>query len=295
MNLLHIFSRNSNAPAVTSSPAPGVLPLKDAMRQKYPAHAATILRMYEAANLCEATWDNITKIRLQAFVDYMAERIAPNSVNQYATKLKALLNLYSDEVALPRGFAKILTPKKVASTAVYLTEQELDRLVAYIPRNTREQYVQYVFLTCCYGGMRHGDAARLTPGNIIGDTIQYVSEKTKIQSIVPLKPIVRRYIAERPVLEMDDSTYNRTLRRICCRAGITDHVKVYRAGTEQEGEKWQFLSSHSGRRTCATLLYLRGVDLLTISKILGHTDIKTTQNYIRADRQDSEELLGYFR
>lgn len=78
--------------------------------------------MFETANLCDATWENITKVRLQKFVDYMGERLLPNSVNQYATKQKAVLNLYSDEISLPRGFAKVLTPKKTAVQNVYLTE-----------------------------------------------------------------------------------------------------------------------------------------------------------------------------
>lgn len=81
--------------------------------------------MFEAANLCDATWENITKVRLQKFVDYMGERLSPNSVNQYATKLKAVLNLYSDEISLPRGFAKVLTPKKAAVQNVHLTETDI--------------------------------------------------------------------------------------------------------------------------------------------------------------------------
>ena len=34
------------------------------------------------------------------FADYMEERLAPNSVRQYATKLKSVLNLYNEEVEL---------------------------------------------------------------------------------------------------------------------------------------------------------------------------------------------------
>ena len=50
------------------------------------------------------------KVRLQTFVDYMEERLAPNSVRQYA-KLKAVLNLYNEEVELPKDYNKILSVK----------------------------------------------------------------------------------------------------------------------------------------------------------------------------------------
>lgn len=255
-----------------------------------------ILNMFEAANLCDATWENLTKVRLQKFIDYMGERLSPNSVNQYAAKLKSVLNLYADEVSLPRGFAKVLTPRKCASTAIYLTEEELQLLIDYKPRNIREEYVRDIFVICSFVGCRHSDGMRLNESNIVGDTVQYVSIKTKIHTIVPLKPIVREYITTRPDVEIDDTTYNKIIRRICKKVGITECVKVFKAGEEREGEKWQYVSSHTARRTCGSLLYLRGVDLYTISKILGHSDVRTTQGYICADiRTGTEELMGYFK
>lgn len=286
---------NSDKLESTTEEAPQGATLKEAFALKYPKYD-NILRMFEAANLCEATWDNLTKVRLQRFIDYMSERLSPNSVAQYATKLKAVLNLYSDEVTLPRGFARVLTPKKCASTSAYLTEEELQKLIDYPPRNIREEYVRDLFVICSYGGMRHSDALNLSESNFVGDSLQYVSVKTKVHTVVPLKPIVREYIINRPRIEIDDTAYNRIIRRICKKCGITDPVKVFTAGEEKEGEKWEFVSSHTARRTCATLLYLRGADLYTISKILGHTDVKTTQNYIKADiRTNSEELMGYFK
>ena len=53
------------------------------------------------------------KVRLQAFVDYMEERLAPNSVRQYAAKLKAVLNLYNEEVELPKDYNKNPFSKKM--------------------------------------------------------------------------------------------------------------------------------------------------------------------------------------
>lgn len=269
--------------------------LKEAFLAKYPKYS-NILWMFEVANLCDATWDNITKVRLQKFVDYMNERLSPNSVNQYATKLKAVLNLYSDEVILPRGFAKVLTPRKCAVQNVYLTEEEIERLTAYQPKNKRELYVRNLFVISVYCGTRHSDAAKLTESNIVGDTLQYVSIKTKIHSTVPLKPIVREYITTCPKIEIDDTTYNNIIRRICKVCGITDKVKVFKAGETQEGEKWEFISSHTSRRSFATNLYLRGVDLYTISRMIGHNSARTTEGYICADiKTDSEELMSFFK
>lgn len=268
--------------------------LKEAFLSKYPSYE-NILRMFEAANLCDATWENLTKVRLQKFIDYMNERLSPNSVNQYAAKLKAVLNLYSDEVLLPKGYAKVLTPRKVASTAVYLSEDELQKLIDYKPKNERELYVRDMFVISCYTGARHSDAVRFTESNFVGDNLQYVSVKTKIHAVTPLKPIVREYIITRPKVEVDDTTYNRIIRNISRKCGITDKVKVFKAGKEQEGEKWEFLSSHAGRRTFASLLYLRGVDLYTISKMMGHSSADMTAKYVSCGiRELPQEAKAYF-
>jgi integrase len=269
--------------------------LKEAFSQKYPAYM-NILKMFEAANLCEATWENLTKVRLQRFVEYMGERIAPNSVNQYATKLKAVLNLYSEEVELPRDYAKVLTPRKCASTSIFLTEDELQLLMDYNPKNDKERFVRNVFCVSAFCGARHSDSVLFNEDNIIGDTLQYVSVKTKTPTTIPLKPIVAEYIRTMPRITMGDKAFNATIRRIAQKCGINSRVKIFKAGEEKNGEKWEFLSSHDARRSFASNLYLRGVDIYSISRMLGHSSVNTTQLYIQASiRTNSEELMGYFR
>lgn len=269
--------------------------LKEAFSQKYPAYM-NILKMFEAANLCEATWENLTKVRLQRFVEYMGERIAPNSVNQYATKLKAVLNLYSEEVELPRDYAKVLTPRKCASTSIFLTEDELQLLMDYNPKNDKERLVRNVFCVSAFCGARHSDSVLFNEDNIIGDTLQYVSVKTKTPTTIPLKPIVAEYIRTMPRITMGDKAFNATIRRIAQKCGINSRVKIFKAGEEKNGEKWEFLSSHDARRSFASNLYLRGVDIYSISRMLGHSSVNTTQLYIQASiRTNSEELMGYFR
>lgn len=118
--------------------------LRIAFLAKYPKYEI-ILNMYSRANDCPATWENLSKVRLQTFVDYMEERLAPNSVRQYAAKLKAVLNLYNEEVELPKDYNKILSVKNVRSTNVWLTDEELERIITYVPKNANEQLVRTQF------------------------------------------------------------------------------------------------------------------------------------------------------
>lgn len=273
---------------------------KEAVEMKYPKQANTLIRMFEAANLCSATWENVTKVRLQRFVDYMAERLAPNSVAQYATKMKAVLNLYSDEVILPRGFAKILTPKKVAVQNVYLTEDEIQLLVGYNPKNDREALVRAQFCIGVLTLARHSDYCHFDESNIIGGNLVYVSRKTKIQSSVPASATLVRFLKEQKELvgrgvKVCDDGFNEIIRRICMKCGIDEPVKLYQRGELTTKPKWQYVSSHTARRTGVTNLYLRGLDLLTIAKIAGHNNTATTMNYICCGvRELPKEAQAYF-
>lgn len=273
--------------------------LKDAFAAKYPDNT-NIIGMFESANLCEATWGNITKVRLQQFVDYMGERLAPNSVNQYATKLKAVLNLYSDEVALPRGFAKVLTPRKVTVQNVYLTEPEITSLVAYTPKNDREALVQAQFIIGVLSLARHSDYCDFDASNIVGDNLVYVSRKTKITASVPTSPTLLRFLEQQKTIiskgvTVSDDSFNATIRRICSKCGINEPIKLYHRGQTTVKPKWAYVSSHTARRTGITNLYLRGLDIVTIARLAGHTSTETTMGYICCGiRELPQEAKNYF-
>lgn len=273
--------------------------LKQAFSEKYGKYM-NILTMFEAANLCEATWENITKVRLQRFIDYMDERLSPNSVNQYATKLKAVLNLYSDEVTLPRGFAKVLTPKKTAVQNVYLTEEEIQKIVDYKVKNDREALVQAQFILGVLTLARHSDFCNFDESNIVGENLVYVSQKTKIQASIPVSPTLRRFLKAQKELiakgvSVSDESFNDIIRRICCKCGIDEPIKLYRRGETTTKAKWEYVTSHTARRSGVTNLYLRGLDLFTISKLAGHSTPDMTSHYVCVGaRVLPQEAKDYF-
>lgn len=99
-----------------------------------------------------------------------------------------------------------------------------------------------------------------------------------------------------PKEEVTDPTFNNNIRNICRKAGITEAVKVFKAGKEVEGEKWEFVSSHTARRSFATNLYLRGADLYSISQMMGHASVEMTQNYLCCGlREQSAQVMEYFK
>jgi len=213
--------------------------------------------------------------------------------------LKSVLNLYSDEIELPRGFSELLTIKKDVSQHVYLTEEEVQKIINHEPLNDSERAIRNQFVLGCLTGARHSDYIMFTEENIFGNTLRYVSKKTRIQADIPAAPVVKRLIKENEAygfvgLEFSLCYFNRIIRNICKNVGITNMIKLYQGGKYVEGEKWTFVSSHTARRTAATLLYLKGIDIYQISKILGHSSIEQTERYICVSLVENNPQLKEF-
>lgn len=274
--------------------------LRMAFIEKYPKYG-NVLDMYERANGCPATWKNLTKIGLSKFVDYMNERLATSSVKTYAAMLKAVLNLYNEEVKLPKDYDKVLSVRGETSSNTWLNDLEIEALITYIPVNATERLVKNQFIMGCVTGARHSDYIGFTRENIVNKRLVYVSKKTHIRAEVPLSPVVERLLAENEMFylvgkDVSDPTFNATIRDICRKVGINERLKLYRAGTFAEGKKYEFISSHTARRSFATNLYLRGADLYSISKMMGHKSVTMTEGYVVCGLRDlSDNILDYFK
>lgn len=272
--------------------------LKEAFYAKYPDNRK-ILGYFEEANGCECTWENLTKIRLQKYVNYLHQRMSPNAVKSYCSKLKSVLTAYNEEVELPRDYEKVLTIKKDASQHVYLNEGELRKIIDYQPKNKAEKIIKNWFLIGCLTGARHSDYITFTSKNIQDGELRYVSIKTHTNTTVPLSPYVEKLILENEKLgynnvHFSDVYFNRLLKRICKNAGIDDEVSLYTKGEFSSGKKWQYIASHCARRSFATNLYRNGVDIYTISRLCGHSSVEMTKQYICCGPQIDSHVLEYF-
>ena len=151
--------------------------LKEAFNEKYPAYSKRILEKFEKVNKCEANWENITKPNLAKFVNSLQKDVARSSARTYCAMFKAVLNLYSDVVEFPRGFGDILTVKSDVSENVYLTEEEVQKIIDYEPENDTERAVRNQFILGYLTCARMSDYVTFTRENIFNDKLRYVSKK----------------------------------------------------------------------------------------------------------------------
>lgn len=274
--------------------------LKEAFKEKYPQYSERILKEYEKTNDCEATWENISKPGLSKFVAALQKQVAKSSARTYCAMFKAVLNLYSDEVNLPKGFDDLLTLKKDVSQNVFLTDEEIEKIINYKPENDTERAVRNQFILGCLTGARYSDYIMFTRENIFGNRLRYVSKKTRIEAEVPLSPAAKRIIKENELygfvgLEYTVTHFNNIIREVCEKVGITEEIKIYQGGKYHMRPKYEYCGSHTARRSFASGLYLRGVDMHAISKMMGHSNITQTQGYICVPISHiSDKAMEYF-
>lgn len=267
----------------------------DAFRSKYPGWCFILDELTQAIGQ-KPTWRIITRSNLIKFIDHLNTKFAPNTVNQYATRLKVVLSMYAEEAKLPYSYKKILSPRKIPSTAIFLNEEELRQLEAYQPANDYERLARNLFVCSAYSGARYVDIMRMNKANIRGNELVFVAQKTHKESRLPLKPIVAQYIETMPQISITEKGYIKIIQRICRNIGICEPVKILKAGKEVELPKYQAVTSHTARRSFATNLYIKGVDIYTISKLMQHSDVRLTAKYICTTiKQLDDTAMEYFR
>lgn len=266
------------------------------IQSKAGKQAPSLLRHLRECGIVK--WEDLTKANLNDFRDHVTERVASSSARTYFAVLKAILKRYEDDMDFCKDYASILKAKNEKPIKTFLTMKELERLEQVEIKSEVEQYVLDEFLIGAYTGMRISDAREVSEENMANGYLSYVSIKTGIHAVVPLKPGVAERIKRVQASDVTVSLmgYNKAIRRLVQRAGITERVKVFKAGERLAGEKWEYVSSHTARHSFCTNLAIMGAPLHQISMLAGHTSIAMTDRYIIKTMPElSSKTLKFFQ
>lgn len=246
------------------------------------------------------TFADITPEWVQGFKDYLENEavawghdfrkrikdkpLARNSKLSYFNKLRACLNQAIEEgVILTNPMRGIDGFKPEEGTRMYLTLDEVRKLAA-----TECEYPQIkaAFLFSCLTGLRRSDVLRLTWGDVHkqGDFTRIIfrQKKTSGQEYLDISPQAAELMGERGLPDEhvftdihSPSCTNNTLKLWVAKAGINKTITF-----------------HCGRHTFATLMLDIGTDIYTVSKLLGHRDLSTTQIYAKVMDKNKQAAVA---
>ncbi|SEH29984.1 site-specific integrase [Chryseobacterium culicis] len=199
--------------------------------------------------------------------------LSQNSKYSYFNKFKAALRSAFDEGYLSINYSsKIKSFEQAESQREYLTFDELQSLAK---AECKYDVLKRAFLFSCLSGLRWSDINTLVWNEVRDEgeisKINYRQEKTEGVEYLYISAQARELLGERQ--DQTDRvfrglkygmTYNTEIIRWCNRAGVPKHITF-----------------HSARHTNAVLLLENGADIYTVSKRLGHREIRTTAIYAK--------------
>lgn len=208
-----------------------------------------------------------------------------NSKYSYLNKFKACLRAAFDEGYLSINYAsKIKSFEQAESQREYLTYQELQALAS---TNCKYQVLKNAFIFSCLTGLRWSDINTLTWSEVRDEDngisrVNFRQEKTDGVEYLYISNQARELLGKRqhPSERVFKglkygAVYNNEIVRWCNRAGISKHITF-----------------HSARHTNAVLLLENGADIYTVSKRLGHREIRTTAIYAKIVDQKMKEAAN---
>ncbi len=224
------------------------------------------IRYCKEAMQTDKMLSDLTTSDMEGIYTYMLGRMANNSAICYMRKLKTML-IY----AIREGYISTnpITFKfhKDKVKKEPLTLEEVRRIRTKELGSKSLEKIRDLFVLQCYSGLAFRDMSSLSEKDIKIDKdgkewIVKERIKTGVPAFIPILPVVKeilvKYNYHLPTLT--NQKYNSYLKEIQEVCGIK-----------------KTLHSHLARHTCGTLLLNAGVDMLTVSKVLGHSSIKITE------------------
>ena len=199
--------------------------------------------------------------------------LSQNSKYTYFNKFKAALReAYTENYLEENVLRSVKGFEQAESTREYLTYNELQALAG---AKCKYPILKNAFLFSCLSGLRWSDINKLKWSEVrdedTGARIIFRQKKTDGMEYLYISEQARHLLGKR-ANQKDrvfiglkyGAHFNAEILKWCMRAGITKHITF-----------------HSARHTNAVLLLENGADIYTVSKRLGHREIRTTQIYAK--------------
>ena len=287
------------------------------------------IKYYQKDKKLRLDFEDIDMPFYYAFTAYLKEKnYSVNTIGKHIATLKSIMRVAVSEVHT--GNMKWSNKKFKATRSevdtIYLTEEDLAaiRKVDLSKMSPVYDEVRDIFLLGVNLAQRVSDYNSLTRDMIetrvkrtIVDepdpedktkTVARIVEKeiviakvlqmkTNKRVTIPCRPeavsILKKYNFQLP--HHPEQVINKYIKEIAKLANLTEKIQIIstRGGVENREmfEKWELVTTHTARRTGATLMYLAGMDCFDIMKVTGHESPQMLKKYIKADELEVVEKL----
>lgn len=204
-----------------------------------------------------------------------------NSTVKYIRNFGKIIRICLDSHWISKDPFSNFKSKLVEVKRIYLTEEELQAVIDKQFSSDRLTKIRDIFVFSCYTGLAYADAKKLDKSQIVkgidGENWIYTSrQKTDSQCNIPLLPVAQGIIDK--YKDRPECLNKGILLPILSNQKMNEYLKEISTLCEIKKD----FTFHTARHTFATTVTLtNGVPIESVSKMLGHKDIKTTQHYAK--------------
>lgn len=244
----------------------------------------------------------ITDVFWNNFVPFLIDRgLALSSIKTVCAQLRSVLNWASRHQAKLSSTFDLIKLPSYCHQQIALTADDVSHIYHFnidsIPR--RKQFrktmerVRDMFVLSCNLGQRYSDMVRIDPTCFDRNIFTIMQQKTGIVAKVDIErfsidrtttyKILEKYNYYSPVKD-DITNYNKYLKELLQYIGFDEQIKretrVNGVVESKFCKRWSLISSHTARRTFATLNLLRGHRTADIRRATGHKTESSFEKYI---------------
>lgn len=257
------------------------------------------LKGFEDSRGLKLTSNSFSESIAEDFVSYLTEKgLALNTVSGYFDKVCYMFRRMGRSGFDVDYSFECISVDMEEVMSVYITSDEIENI--YMMKVTKSQeIIRDRFVANCLTGMRYSDFSKLTSSNIQGGMIVRKTQKTGEQVMVPMhrivKEIIKKYDGFPPYINSSQN-YNKSIKRICRKAGLTDRIMIERTKggkvIRKTFKRYELVTSHTARRSFATNAYIAGIPTARIMLITGHTTEQSFFKYIRIGKRENAKMLA---
>lgn len=277
--------------------------LKPSSIGSYKTTRGYLLKFQEQTNKV-LTLKDFSQSDIDRFSDFLIidEEFA---MNTHAKAMMDLLQIIKYAVKLKKlPAAKMIElefdTRREETDSIYLTEDEILQLLAIKDfDDSVHEHVRDVFVVGCFTAMRFSDYSMIDSSAIRNNRLEFVQKKTGGKVTIPIHPVVntilKKYDNALPKVPKNNE-FNRIIKLVgeklpCLHVPFTKQVTYGRELKQLVDMKFNYLQTHTARRSFCSNEYLKGTDPLVIQAISGHRSQKSFMRYIKVSGDQFADKL----
>lgn len=211
-----------------------------------------------------------------------------DKMNKCLCWLNRLIYIAVDrEIIRTNPLEEVAYEKKNSPKLRHISRNELKRMMETPMEDPKLELARRMFIFSSFCGLAYVDVYRLYPHHIgrMADGRLYIREKrgkTNAEAFVPLHPVAERILMLYNTTDDTKPVFPLPIRDIMWH-------EIHAVGNALDFK--EYLSHHAARHTFGTLLLSASISIESIAKMMGHTNISSTQIYARiTDQKISEDM-----